>query len=408
PRAQPLAFIPALTRPRNAHLGRAYENEDEVKPDPVEDVDIDMDAEGEDDIDEPEEFIAPPPKRMATKPIPAPVLAPAPAPATKPKSRKRPAPPPDSASDDDFDPEYDEPVATTSRRRSLPAKSKGKAAAKPKKRPSLPAPRRSTSTLSASSSTEAAGSRSLRITSPTAMSPSGTKLRRTEIPAVQDDPSIKPYGCCYPSCIELNRQKAARDEAREGGEAEIESEDEDEDEETSFRTIRELREHCSQHKKRGEVAGDTPFRCALDPCGKTFKSAAGLLWHFTSASAGHFFVSLEPGEDRPSKKFKATVEAHGRSEQCPISGCNKAFKQAAGLAYHLAHTSNHPNQVTEQLLESFGVTLQSKTRWWFKKLNIKIRGGGGGAATTVGAGGGEMDETDEDGEGEDDDEEDEE
>lgn len=27
-------------------------------------------------------------------------------------------------------------------------------------------------------------------------------------------------------------------------------------------------------------------------------------------------------------------------------------------------------------MEGFGVTLQSKTRWWFRKLGLKIRGGG--------------------------------
>ncbi|KAI5475072.1 hypothetical protein MNV49_001948 [Pseudohyphozyma bogoriensis] len=145
------------------------------------------------------------------------------------------------------------------------------------------------------------------------------------------------------------------------------------DGETAFRTIRELREHCAVHKRQGVDPGsETPFRCALDPCGKTFKSAAGLLWHFTNASAGHFFVSLEEGEDRPTKKFKKVIEANGRSEMCPVKGCKKGFKQAAGLAYHLTHAPNHVNQVNETMVSKFGPKLTSKTRWWFTRLGKEI------------------------------------
>ena len=39
----------------------------------------------------------------------------------------------------------------------------------------------------------------------------------------------------------------------------------------------------------------------------------------------------------------------------------------AGLAYHLSHTPNHP--ITEAMLATFEPTLQSKTRWWFGRLN---------------------------------------
>ncbi|KAM0745635.1 hypothetical protein T439DRAFT_384743 [Meredithblackwellia eburnea MCA 4105] len=202
------------------------------------------------------------------------------------------------------------------------------------------------------------------------------KRRKTEIPAVESDPSIKPYGCCYPCCLSSpptttttgnnGKRKKKTTGAAAGGNGE----------ESAFRTIRELRDHVSRHRRRGDRKGEYDFRCALDPCGKTFKSAAGLLWHFTSASAGHFFVSLEEGEDKPSKKFKPTVEPSGRVERCLVKGCGKRFKQAAGLAYHLSHTPNHPEQVTRAMLQQAGVsvTLRSKTRWWFRRLGLKIRG----------------------------------
>jgi len=41
-----------------------------------------------------------------------------------------------------------------------------------------------------------------------------------------------------------------------------------------------------------------------------------------------------------------------------------------GLAYHLSHTPNHP--ITEAELSTYEATLQSKTRWWFKKLGLQF------------------------------------
>jgi len=142
------------------------------------------------------------------------------------------------------------------------------------------------------------------------------------------------------------------------------------DEETCFRTIKELREHWGRHKKSGDNAVITPFRCAINGCGKTFKSLAGLRWHFqNAASNGHFYISFEDGGEQPSRKFKATVDALSKEkrEVCPMPGCSKAFKQAAGLAYHLAHANTANHVVTEEMLDSFVPTLASKVRWWFAK-----------------------------------------
>ncbi|GAA5989532.1 hypothetical protein JCM11641_005565 [Rhodosporidiobolus odoratus] len=212
--------------------------------------------------------------------------------------------------------------------------------------------------------------------------------RQTEIPAVEDDPSIRPYGCNYCSLdLAAMAQGITPPAPVPAGPY-------------AWRTIKELREHWGGcHKERGkeegseepvvegvegsttagggggggqrEGLGEMPFRCALDPCGKTFKSLAGLRFHFQNASAnGHFFVSLEvdqsTGEERPTKKFKSEVKPSGREMQCPIGRCPKKFKQSAGLAYHLSHTPNHP--ITLSLLSTFEPTLQSKTKWWFGRL----------------------------------------
>lgn len=149
-----------------------------------------------------------------------------------------------------------------------------------------------------------------------------------------------------------------------------------------WRTVKELREHVSKdHKDRpiksrkeeDETTGplDMPFRCALIPCDKTFKSLAGLRFHFQNASTnGHFTVSVEldaeTGEERATKRFKQDAKPSGRELKCPIPRCPKRFKQSAGLAYHLSHTPNHT--VSEAMIETFEATLASKTKWWYNRL----------------------------------------
>lgn len=92
--------------------------------------------------------------------------------------------------------------------------------------------------------------------------------RKTETLAVEDDPSVKPYGCSYPSCVVINEEREKKGKARE---LEEEEEYNEYGFENKFRTIRGLRDHCAIHKKAGERGGDTPFRCSLEPCNKTFK-----------------------------------------------------------------------------------------------------------------------------------------
>lgn len=73
------------------------------------------------------------------------------------------------------------------------------------------------------------------------------------------DPSALPYGCNYPSCMDKGKGKDSEDY------------EELSTDENSFRTIRDLRDHIDEHKRLGDRAGDVPFRCAFESCGKTFK-----------------------------------------------------------------------------------------------------------------------------------------
>ncbi|GAA5879652.1 hypothetical protein JCM16303_004119 [Sporobolomyces ruberrimus] len=240
---------------------------------------------------------------------------------------------------------------------------------------------------STSSQTEGGDpSKPTSIILPNSIDPVTGQLRRqTEVPAVEDDPSVRPYGCnyCYldrtvdPAIRSYWEQQEALHDGYK----------------VSWRTVKELREHNQrEHKERTEKlkeheqmmkdegatngkGPDLPYRCALEPCGKTFKSLAGLRFHFQNASAnGHFFVTLEKdqktGEERAMKKFKQDIQPNGRELSCPVDRCPKRFKQSAGLAYHLSHTPNH--EITEALVSTFENTLQSKTRWWFRKLGLEF------------------------------------
>ena len=112
----------------------------------------------------------------------------------------------------------------------------------------------------------------------------GYPRRQTEIPAVEDDPSIKPYGCNW---CRLDRAEARKGKRRAVAADDEHGADDDEDvgaDETSWRTIKELREHAQRaHKERAAKAKqdddeavmmEMPFCCALDPCGKTFSASS--------------------------------------------------------------------------------------------------------------------------------------
>lgn len=108
--------------------------------------------------------------------------------------------------------------------------------------------------------------------------------RRSEIPAVEHDHTITPYGCNYPDCLASALRVAGLDspprprnrgKARAAAVVNVNKRPRQhfgEEPVTSFRTIKELREHCAAHRKANDWIGNQhPFRCSLDPCGKTFK-----------------------------------------------------------------------------------------------------------------------------------------
>lgn len=113
----------------------------------------------------------------------------------------------------------------------------------------------------------------------------GYPRRQTEVPAVEDDPSVRPYGCNY--CF-LDRTKDAPTRAYWNSRGKQLAENEL----RSWRTVKELREHSArEHRDRQDAIKDyeaelnenpelekngkgpeQPFRCALEPCGKTFST----------------------------------------------------------------------------------------------------------------------------------------
>lgn len=147
--------------------------------------------------------------------------------------------------------------------------------------------------------------------------------KRTEIPAIEDDESIKPYGCNYPFCLNLNSLRAGMGEldeenvgsgsasgsgssrkgkgkakgqvnehaqehengdidiygraAKKARKASYSSNGVDHQAPTAFRTIKELRDHCTVHRKAKDPTPELMFRCALDPCGKSFKVRFGII-----------------------------------------------------------------------------------------------------------------------------------
>lgn len=137
---------------------------------------------------------------------------------------------------------------------------------------------------STSSQTEGGDpSKPTSIILPNSIDPVTGQLRRqTEVPAVEDDPSVRPYGCnyCYldrtvdPAIRSYWEQQEALHDGYK----------------VSWRTVKELREHNQrEHKERTEKlkeheqmmkdegatngkGPDLPYRCALEPCGKTFST----------------------------------------------------------------------------------------------------------------------------------------
>ncbi|KAG7450145.1 uncharacterized protein BT62DRAFT_961767 [Guyanagaster necrorhizus] len=156
-------------------------------------------------------------------------------------------------------------------------------------------------------------------TRPRRRTPPSNDTRVSSVRPAASDPNILPYACGYHNCWPRER----------------------------FATSRELLYHSKTHEHEDEVSDDGTdrlFRCALEGCGKSWKSINGLQYHL-QVSPAHFIQAL-------SSKLQATTNAvlsESESFRCPKPGCHKAYKQHGGLRYHLKH--GHPKRTPEQLTD---------------------------------------------------------
>ncbi|PBK76948.1 hypothetical protein ARMSODRAFT_948809 [Armillaria solidipes] len=149
--------------------------------------------------------------------------------------------------------------------------------------------------------------------------PPSNDTRVSSVRPAASDPNILPYACGYRGCWPRER----------------------------FATSRELLYHSKTHEHEDEESDDGTdriFRCALEGCGKSWKTINGLQYHL-QVSPAHFTKAL-------SSKLQAsasTTTNESESFRCPKPGCHKAYKQHGGLRYHLKH--GHPKRTPEQLTD---------------------------------------------------------
>ncbi|KAG9042137.1 hypothetical protein FS837_011251 [Tulasnella sp. UAMH 9824] len=128
----------------------------------------------------------------------------------------------------------------------------------------------------------------------------------------------------------------------------------------SFHTSAELMEHrrivhgAEVEATGGLGRGTGPsgswlFRCGLAGCEKGWKSINGMQYHLQLSRVHFAGSSREPDtpEDQVEKGTALTISddvprstSAVKAFKCPRPGCTNAYKQAAGLKYHLAH--GHP------------------------------------------------------------------
>jgi len=119
----------------------------------------------------------------------------------------------------------------------------------------------------------------------------------------------------------------------------------------SFATSKELSDHSkSDHNE--SMGGSTPYRCALDRCGKGWKSINGLQYHL-QVSKAHFSQALidqysqhqKRKQQRPENSSSPSGDdvlaedqgAKRKKHPCPHDGCPNIYRQKSGLRYHLSH-----------------------------------------------------------------------
>ncbi|KAL4243166.1 hypothetical protein ABKN59_001086 [Abortiporus biennis] len=121
---------------------------------------------------------------------------------------------------------------------------------------------------------------------------------------------------------------------------------------TCYSTSQELSDHW-KIEHQSEIANDKPFRCALEECGKGWKSINGLQYHL-QVSKAHYKTAISASTLNSvagtGTNNSAEVTTSGKQKKvhpCPHSGCPNQYKQLSGLRYHLSH--GHPNKLPAQL-----------------------------------------------------------
>lgn len=127
-----------------------------------------------------------------------------------------------------------------------------------------------------------------------------------------------------------------------------------------FATSKELSDH-SKNDHNESMGGTKPYRCALDRCGKGWKSINGLQYHlqvskahFSQALLDQYSQQLKKPEKSKNSSSASGEDATGgdqgdkrKKHPCPYDGCPNIYRQKSGLRYHLSHghQSVHPVQL---------------------------------------------------------------
>ncbi|KAF9269948.1 hypothetical protein L218DRAFT_982651 [Marasmius fiardii PR-910] len=143
-----------------------------------------------------------------------------------------------------------------------------------------------------------------------------------------------------------------------------------------FATSKELWEH-SRAVHLDDFGDERPFRCALEGCGKSWKSLNGIQYHL-QVSTAHFQQALSStfssigNEESQQFSQDSSVEQdgddHNKRFVCDQPHCFKTYKNASGLRYHKKH--GHPRKLPMQLVvmpPSLARDLPSRIRKMRKK-----------------------------------------
>lgn len=122
-----------------------------------------------------------------------------------------------------------------------------------------------------------------------------------------------------------------------------------------YATSKELADH-NKAEHPDDMGGNSPFRCGLIGCIKSWKSINGLQYHL-QVSKTHFQQALssvtqtpprpEPEATSVSRDAIDSLAKRKKTFPCPQPGCRKEYKQLSGLRYHLAH--GHLQELPMQL-----------------------------------------------------------